>query len=271
MNRTDAVFLQGTQHTICQDYAAARPDMVCVSDGCSSSPDTDIGARIVARVWMETKDSPGSSGRMLGAALNKLELSRRLLRLPLESLDATSLLGHVDHEKASVLWMGDGVVIARKRNGEVSVLNLEFRSGAPLYLSYFMDLDRLDRYFREFPEPCELIETTYSPEWEAVDGDKTHHQPWTSDFDPEPLDFEFERSKYDLILLCSDGVLSFQERVNGLTHPVSLERVVKELLAIKVYEGEFLARRVRKMLKTTGWTHYDDFAVGAIYMGETDD
>ncbi|HYO91642.1 MAG TPA: hypothetical protein VEQ40_08400, partial [Pyrinomonadaceae bacterium] len=60
----DSAFLIGATHAVCQDYAVAgngTPDeraavsnlqanpYVILSDGCSSSPDTDIGARLLVK------------------------------------------------------------------------------------------------------------------------------------------------------------------------------------------------------------------------------
>ena len=49
----DAFFAIGSTHDICQDYALAlnisNRSLLIVSDGCSASPSTDIGARILSR------------------------------------------------------------------------------------------------------------------------------------------------------------------------------------------------------------------------------
>ena len=49
----DAYFAIGRTHDVCQDYALASDDVpktwALVSDGCSSSPASDIGARLLGR------------------------------------------------------------------------------------------------------------------------------------------------------------------------------------------------------------------------------
>lgn len=49
MANSDAFFSIGKTHEVCQDYARAGDldgrQFAIVSDGCSSSPDTDFGAR----------------------------------------------------------------------------------------------------------------------------------------------------------------------------------------------------------------------------------
>src|SRR5215203_2249321 len=45
---TDCFFNIGATHSVCQDYVVASPYLI-LSDGCSSSPDTDIGARLLVK------------------------------------------------------------------------------------------------------------------------------------------------------------------------------------------------------------------------------
>ena len=50
MNANCAINI-GSTHALCQDYALARNDgpYVILSDGCSSSPDTDVGSRLLVK------------------------------------------------------------------------------------------------------------------------------------------------------------------------------------------------------------------------------
>src|SRR6476659_1428102 len=45
----DATINIGATHALCQDYVIAKDRHVILSDGCSSSPDTDIGARLLVK------------------------------------------------------------------------------------------------------------------------------------------------------------------------------------------------------------------------------
>ena len=50
--KADAYFEIGATHLVCQDYALAFANneyaYAIVSDGCTSSPNTDIGARLIS-------------------------------------------------------------------------------------------------------------------------------------------------------------------------------------------------------------------------------
>ena len=89
-------------------------------------------------------------------------------------------------------------------------------------------------------------------------------------------DWFFAASKYDLVMVLSDGVSTFQERVSTDTSrtlvDVPLVDVVEQLLRIKVTKGKFLQRRCQKFLHhycyINEWQHADDFSAAAIWMGD---
>ena len=57
MIHVDCAFRMGRTHLVCQDYAAvAAGEFPCVllADGCSWSPDTDMGARLLVRSALTT-------------------------------------------------------------------------------------------------------------------------------------------------------------------------------------------------------------------------
>ena len=50
---TDSIFLQGSDHQVCEDYAtdfgsSEKNKRIIVCDGCSGSSMTDVGARLLA-------------------------------------------------------------------------------------------------------------------------------------------------------------------------------------------------------------------------------
>ena len=47
---SDSYFKIGKTHLICQDYALHSEGHISLSDGCSSSPNTDIGSRLLCLI-----------------------------------------------------------------------------------------------------------------------------------------------------------------------------------------------------------------------------
>lgn len=256
----DAYFTIGKTHTVCQDYAIgiASPCMAVLSDGCSSSPHTDYGARLLSRL-----------AAMYGVqeAAPRAAPIVEALALPPSCLNATLMLAKWDDTMKSVRVevAGDGVVLARRRDGgSPTIITSDFPSGAPRYPSYDLDPAMRAQYVQEFGGVQHVTTST---------GDGPFTQVRTPEDAPhESLRFEFLSSIFDLVLVLSDGALSFHRPVGdrGGMEPVPLAEIVVEMLAVKNYGGEFITRRAKRFLKDAyarGWHHDDDFSVAAIYVG----
>src|SRR5437868_4207156 len=97
---SDCAFQIGAAHTVCQDYAVAHsgvPAYAILADGCSSSPDTDIGARLLVKAAQTVIDTlardfaqnpDAALSRYYVAAPAKANMLARCLRLEQECLDA---------------------------------------------------------------------------------------------------------------------------------------------------------------------------------------
>lgn len=243
---TDAFFMMGHQHLVCQDYATAGPDFVALADGCSSSPHTDFGARLLCRMAGQHPVT-----EVIHAAAPLL----RPLGLPETSLDATLLFARHRDDAVEVYGAGDGVVVARRRDGRHTTHVVSYPSGAPRYLSYDLCPTRSARYDQEFGRI----------QLHTIDG----AAPLPVDAGPQR--WSWPVAEYDLILVLSDGALSFRRPTATGTEPVPVAEIVSAMLAIKTFSGAFLARRARRFLleaSAQGWVHDDDFAVAAIYVGE---
>lgn len=268
----DAFFTIGKAHKVCQDYARAgiaqgNPYAI-LADGCSSSPDTDIGARIMVQVAesciLQDKAvwSTWAQARTVSAAES--------MGVPLESLDATLLTARWTPLFNSFLVdvAGDGVVAARKRDGSGFDLYIfEYPSGAPYYLSYSLNPSRDARYLQEFGGS--MISRRYGEDGTVPE--IIHAR------DSRPS-FLVSPANHDLLLLMSDGVQSFQKMVGTETslvpEKVPVRNVVTRLLDVKATRGEFIVRRCQRFLgrfcARNGWFHTDDFSVAAIWMGDSE-
>jgi hypothetical protein len=298
---SDAFFAIGKTHMVCQDYARAgkialkhnrpisdpssvwhnydlreqRQVYAVLSDGCSSSPDTDFGARLLVAA---TESSLRGNSRSILAQASAAAYD---LNLPPHCLDATLLTARYGETEegdpgVSVSLRGDGVVAARRRDGLFYFYQVEHPRGAPFYLSYDMELERGDAYREEYGEEsvCRVYYSGFA-EHRSRDG----WIPEATEKISRHGDWFFRSAEYNLVMLFSDGVTSFQRAVETNTSlsfkAVPVEEVVAQVLAIKGFAGSFVQRRCHKFLTKfcaqEGWHHTDDFSAAAIWMGESND
>lgn len=297
----DSFFTRGKAHAVCQDYArsgktpskmgvdeGSRPFAI-VSDGCSGSPDTDFGSRLLTMATVEGIDIMGDglaskADWLIWHALDKLPQN-----LQRQSLDATLLAAYArDDGSVQVIACGDGVIAARKRDTqEIEVIEIDCQN-APSYLSYLLNPERLLLY-REALEAT--MEASHTHEgrilrrWSTLEKMREDQPPdnewdWpviiegntgqTVTYDNFPFVLTYDPTEYDLVMVCSDGVQSFQDAETMEAIPVSW--VLGHLTDIKGFTGEFMARRCKSFLHRfcvkNHWQHYDDLGVAALYLGD---
>ncbi len=265
---TDSAFMIGTTHSVCQDYAIAKDRYVIVSDGCSTSPDTDIGVRLVVQ----------AANQLLSNAANDdvVSLHKEAVQLALkwaheigvrsQSIDATLLTAHCNDDELMIGASGDGVIVLESTAGTIDVYSVSFPSGFPLYPAYVHQPDRLrawqsslpacreTRHFQGLFNSLDLVETSTCTNVTETIRVKTNN--------------------LRQVALISDGVHSFYKHEGSTTSKhitsIPLDQVLKDLVAFKSGHGAFVGRRVKKFEKecvSNGWYHADDLAIGAIYFG----
>lgn len=273
---TDSAFAIGKRHEVCQDYAQSEVEgkwaRAWISDGCSSSRDSDIGSRLMVLAakqtfqtmletgWNLKDSSPEDIGLM---TITGATVSAGVLDLPLETLDATLLSVVCDGERVCLSAFGDGVMFLRWVGGMERCLDIEPTNGYPDYLSYRMDKARRDKF---------------DATWKATKARKAlrGHSDRT-ELDPHKGYAEIHElvqggAKLELAAVMSDGVRSFYRKgESGASEPIPLEEVLKDLLDFKLHSGRFVQRRLNRFLKDAaakGWEHHDDISVAAIHFGE---
>jgi len=271
----DSAFMIGTTHSVCQDYAFARNVSDCsyviVSDGCSSSPDTDIGARLIVRAATQLlTNSSADDTEALHKEASGLALEwTDNLGLPPQSVDATLLTAHSHGPDLIIGATGDGVVILESLSGALDVYSISFPSGFPLYPAYEHQPERLlawqlnqdaHKEIRHFHAagmltPFELAQKVLSTNLTET--------------------MRIRANKYKQVSLISDGVHSFYKTQDSATSKrvtsIPMDQVLSQVVAFKGSQGAFVARRAKKFSKhceLTGWHHADDLAIGAIYLGD---
>src|SRR5262249_18890024 len=162
---TDAIINIGSTHSICQDYALAKDNYVILSDGCSSSPDTDIGARLLVKA-LDQRLNDAAGIESLHKESARITLDRaNMLGLPAESVDATLLSIHVSGEDLIIACSGDGVILLESQTGVLDVYSISSPSGYPFYPSYIHQTDRLaelvtnNRCMKEIKHRSEITTT----------------------------------------------------------------------------------------------------------------
>jgi hypothetical protein len=237
------MYSKGKSHKVCQDYAAHRDkdynSMVSISDGCSSSKDTDIGARIIVIQDLEGKEINWPS-----MYYGKKPFTR-------EMFDAT-LLSVKTYESSTYFdTCGDGVVAYRETNGNIAIYRVVYPCGYPKYMSYTWDEFRMNLL-------SESQRYSYVEQYLVSD---------TGSFlitDNGCIPSRIDTAMIGCAAVFTDGVESFTDKEGNKIEAVD---IVTELMAFKSTQGEFVTRRMSRFLKDCekrGWSHYDDLSMAAI-------
>lgn len=199
----------------------------------------------------------------LGGQAARLQIQD--LQLPINSMDATLMLASVTDNYVSINVIGDGVIATIDNNDHIDIIEIEYPSGAPRYLHYWIDEERHEIYKKEFGTKAIARQYRLNSELETIE----------DEFDSMIYNVALNSQYHKAIVLFSDGVHSVQKSVETDTgrtfEPVPTRQVLQELLAYKSYKGEFVKRRTKRFIKEMQrrrWVNNDDLSVAAIYLGE---
>jgi hypothetical protein len=249
----DATINIGSTHSLCQDYVIARDGYVILSDGCSSSPDTDIGARLLAKALDQRLKKTGGIEELHKDAARTALSWANMIGLPPESVDATLMSIHVTGDDLIIACSGDGVIMVESKAGVLDVYAISSPSGYPFYPSYVHQPDRL----------AELVHND-----RCTKTIKNFRSTNVTTSDSLTITFRLNAADYKYAAVASDGMTSFYSKDVG---PLSLPDVLKEFWPFKNSHGAFVARRMKRFKKDTqpkGWQHADDLAIGVIHLGD---
>ena len=279
---TDIFFTQGTTHKICEDYAMSNKSkqapFVAVCDGCSSAPNTDFGARILAHSALPFLSANVDHFNIAEFIYNILGTSLavcRSLQLDPDCLCATFLALKAMGSKVRIMQIGDGVVVY-KNDTATRIIEVEFPGGAPYYARYEFN----PRAKAKFEELEVKLTTTLIT---AAGIEKIQTTIRSSDFlyalNQEIFKPSFAKEdglvEWDYLAIMSDGASSFTRlnttQTGKRNEPVPIEDIVVPLLAFKGTKGEFVQRRCRRAFKEfekKGWHNTDDFSIGVMALNE---
>lgn len=228
-------FFQAVHHG--QDYARAGDDFAIVSDGCSSSRDTDCGARLLTLAATSSTEIDAIVDRAAGTGL-----------LAPEALDATLLVVRREGACLRATAWGDGVVFGVRRDGGVEAWEID-HGGTPAYPAYRR-------------QPIRWATWTGRPKVRHWVGDAaTEVDLPVGDF--PVFSMGFEPGAWRLVGVASDGLLSFR----GPDGLVPLPAVLGHITDVRVPKGRFLERAATFFLRRTcprlGWAPTDDLSIAA--------
>lgn len=255
---TDSFFSQGHTHTVCQDYAlsgfdsAAQPFAI-VADGCSSSPNSDVGARLLAHAAQQylRKENAFCPPNVLRQA----RLVAAALDIPNRCLDSTLGVIRASTSLFEVWLAGDGNIAATRHDGSIDQIHISYPDDHPAYLSYTDDPSRLGAYMHRNPKRNVL--------WRR--SNNSSHQ-YSEYLRPDSYIYAvtFCRRLFQNVTIMSDGLQSFRSATGLIAKDHEL---ASELLAFRSHKGQFVTRRARRMLKRhqeRGLRPLDDFSAATI-------
>jgi hypothetical protein len=254
----------GSQHKICEDYCIGQNEpfpLLILSDGCSSSKNTDMGARIICHLTKQyitqnqqylNKVIPSQLGDWV---IHNAQMTAKNLGLSEECLDATLIIAYYVKEEncIRIIVFGDGDIIHQTPNGTIFRHHIHYKPNAPYYLSYRINMFRNQSYHQMKVDKTILL-----------DGVKTETVAYDQ---PYVMNIFLDMDEFPKILICTDGIESFlKDVVNPVTEP-ELKYILNGFLSFKTTTGEFLKRRATNALKkltAENFIHYDDLTIGAI-------
>lgn len=299
--KSDSGFYIGTTHEVCEDYALAQeiighfhnwneaPDhIVLISDGCSSSPNTDIGSRIACECAKQSGKQVWDDKRSI---IRQAEYLRNLLGLPRRCMDVTLLAANTEDDKIIIKTIGDGNIIVKTKDGNIHVVSMDYARSAPFYLNYV-------RWWKEEEEWEKIPDNDYTVEYSRIkhngiiDGEDCYSIETTKSSDcmftaehfipncnftlsPKENKLVMKKEDVEWVALSSDGLQSFYEKVttetSSMNESVWYIDIIIELFQIKNTNGKFVQRRLNKFKKACAkknWYNADDVSLAILVPGE---
>ncbi|MBL8259421.1 MAG: protein phosphatase 2C domain-containing protein [Candidatus Competibacteraceae bacterium] len=266
----DAHYTIGKLHSYCQDYALQGWEpfpYVVLSDGCSASPNSDVGARLLAltaraelaRFAKIPRDGAGLADRhwALGRDIIR-SAARRVQDLALnpEALDATLLVAWCDGAAVHLHCYGDGCIAMRDAAGELTVIEIEYAENAPYYLTYLLEAERRALYEEAVgdAEAAQVIRHSSA----ASDGLIQRQR-----FDA-PVTFSFDLATFPTVAVATDGLSCF---FSADTHQrIAALQVAQVLIDFDGAQDAFVAKRMQSALADFSQRllfNLDDLSLGA--------
>lgn len=249
----DSVLALGKLHTICQDYVTiSNTDVpyIILSDGCSSSPDTDIGARIIAsqakHLLLQHSLESLNIEFLCKDIFKQALLVVKQMHLLETALDCTLIVAYIYQDKLHYFLIGDGIV-SYQINKEIIIKHFSFHEENVFYGNYFNNEYRYNLMEKSKIKP--LMTTIVKNE--SISSDSIYLDDFIY-YDSIPI----ESLKY--FIISSDGLLSCSsDKKEAISY-------FNQFLDFKNLKGEFIKRRFHhwnKNINKEGIQHADDVSI----------
>lgn len=225
-----SAFIKGHSHLKCDDYAIHSDNCAFLSDGCSGSPNSDIGAKIVpyaAMQYMKTKifyDFEDYFQYMSTILKEKFPNTYDIFDCTIGGLYLTNYRIHIG-------LLGDGIIYIKFKDGSVTYRKQYYAQNTPFYMSYLLSEIR-KQLWESIPNNMLYTESYDSLLETAIIGHSTRNIFFK----------EYHISDINFIAIFSDG----PEQVNGM----ELKDVLIELTDFKNFNGDFAWRRLKRFEET---------------------
>lgn len=283
---TDHHFVIGKTHKVCEDYALSGEvdgiHYAIVCDGCSSSPDTDFGARILARAALRHIKKSNDNKLFANLVSSTAETQAKSLGLPGHALDSTLIVVSCIKDYFYINMYGDGAYHVEKFYEKETIVGAvhdgmkaihtetivsQYEKSMPYYLSYLLNKQLDDKYWKINTSRPVTYLSYINMEYYDEKIERAQTSPWIYE--------EHHKDDVRFIAVMSDGVESFEQKLSSetsiSTKSVQAIDVLKELVAFKGFKGEFVKRRMIRALKdfnAQGIHHNDDVSLAVIYNDE---
>jgi hypothetical protein len=278
---TDAAYHIGDDHTVCQDYAFSgvtedKLAFAILCDGCSASQNVDVGARILAHIAFSCMSSfNGLTADLTNEAyedfgniviLQAKTLIESLPHLGIDCLDSTLLVAVTNGKQHHIYAYGDGaIVLKHKTHTDITWIN--FRSGAPWYLTYLLSDNNRTSYHKQFDQHKDVYHASYdNKSGEGYDA-ATFEMPYDA---PTHIVLDTtETQDIDTIVLMSDGLKDFYNVfADKPSENIPLARAALDLSGFKNFSKDFVQRRMQAFQRNRlvqKIKHLDDISMAAIH------
>lgn len=281
----DYSFYIGETHSVCQDYVLGGMKSIVLSDGCSGSPLTDYGSRIICSASLplisNVNDLNEFDEKM---CILTAVTAAKVLNLPIRCLDATLIIAKENNQKVQSMMFGDGAVVLKMKDGNTFIISAEYKAiieeverQVPFYLTYLCDTKSYDIWkntdvkksiFIDCIKPNgvkERVNELFNQDGILIPLPNIQFIVSVKDY---RIFISCPSSEIEYIGITSDGIFSFHKEKNI---PIPVEQILKELLDFKNYNEAFVKRRINKFQKfcqKNEWGNADDVSMGVIHTGE---